>query len=123
MDAKSLEKYKKSLLELRAQLLNRSLRASKDALALNPDDLADETDHAAAVIQQNISLDVQKRDRFLLNEIEHALSKFEIGMYGICEDSEEPIDEARLVAQPWTRYSVEAAEIREKRAKRFANHG
>jgi len=123
MDAKKLEKLRKSLLEMRAQLLNRSARVAKDALALNPDDLADETDHAAAVIQQNISLDVQKRDRFLLKEIEHALAKFENGMYGVCEDSEEPIDEARLEAQPWTRYSVEAAELREKRAKRFANHG
>ena len=90
---------------------------------MSPDDLADETDHAAAVIQQSVMLNVQERDRFLLREIEHALSKFEDGTYGLCEDSEEPIDEGRLEAEPYTRYSVEAAEIREKKAKRFVSNG
>lgn len=122
MEAKKLEKYRKSLLELRAQILNRSKRFSKD-LSISADDLADETDHAAAVVQQSVSLNVQERDRFVLREIDHALAKFEDGSYGLCEDTEEPIDEGRLDAQPWTRYSVEAAEAREKKAKRFANFG
>ena len=123
MDAKKLESYRKKLMELRAQILNRAQNISKNALALNPEDLVDETDHAAAMIQQNVALNVQARDRFLLKEVDHALSKFEEGTYGLCEDTEEPIDEGRLSAQPWARYSVEAAEMREKRAKRFASGG
>ncbi len=119
MEAKKVEKYRKKLLELRAQVLNRTQKVT--SLALNPDDLVDETDHAAAVVQQNVALDVQRRDRHLLKEIDHALSKFEDGRYGLCEDTEEPIDEGRLDAQPWSRYCVEAAEIREHKAKRFIN--
>ncbi len=118
MDAKKQEKFRKKLLELRAQVLNRTQKIT--SFALNPDDLVDETDHAAAVVQQNVALDVQRRDRHLLKEIESALAKFEEGTYGICEDTEEPIDEGRLEAQPWTRYCVEAAELREHKAKRFA---
>jgi len=121
MDGKKLEKYRKQLLELRATCLNRARAASQAAFALNPDDLVDETDHAAAMVQQNVALNVQERDRFLLKEIDYALSKIEEGSYGLCEDTEEKIDEGRLDAQPWTRYCVEAAEVREKRAKRYTS--
>lgn len=120
MDSKKQDKYRQRLMELRAQILNRT-RLSQGVLALNPDDLVDETDHAAAMTQQNVALNVQERDRFILREIDHALSKFEEGTYGLCEDTEEPIDEGRLDAQPWARYSVEAAEMREKQSKRFAS--
>lgn len=123
MDKAKLEKLKKKLMEMRATVINRGSVRRAEALVMNQDDLADETDHAAAMIQQSVMINVQERDRHLLREIEHALSKFEDGSYGLCEDTEEPIDEGRLEAEPWTRYSVEAAEIREKRAKRFANGG
>jgi DnaK suppressor protein len=118
-----LNKYKGKLMDLRETILNRGLVNRADALNINTDDLADESDHAAAIIQQSVSLNVQERDRYLLKEIEHALSKFEDGTYGLCEDTEEPIDEGRLSAAPYTRYCVEAAEIREKQAKRFARVG
>jgi DnaK suppressor protein len=123
MDKKKLEHFRKKLLQLRTQILNRSHMKSQEHLRLSPEDLADESDHAAAVIQQSLALNVQERDRWMLKEIDHALSKFEDGQYGVCEDTEEPIDEARLEAEPFTRYSVEAAELREKKAKRYANFG
>ena len=44
-----------------------------------------------------------------LDEVEHALSKFETGTYGLCEVSGEPIPEARLEAMPATRVRVEYA--------------
>ena len=123
MDAKKLEFFRKKLLELRSQIMNRTSVRAPDALRISTDDLVDETDHAAAMTQQNINLNVQERDRFMLREIEHALSKFESGEYGICEDTEEPIDHDRLALQPWTRYCVEAAEAREQKQKRFMNFG
>ena len=118
-----LNKYKGKLLDMREAILNRGLANRADALNINTDDLVDESDHAAAIIQQSVSLNVQERDRYLLKEIEHALAKFSDGTYGLCEDTEEPIDEGRLSAAPYTRYCVEAAEIREKQAKRFARVG
>jgi len=123
MEAKKQAHFRKKLLELRAQIMNRSQGRRIEALQLNHEDLVDENDHAAAMVQQSITLNVQERDRFLLREIDNALSKFEEGSFGICEDTEEPIDEGRLDAQPWTRYCVEAAEAREKRSQRFAKHG
>jgi DnaK suppressor protein len=121
MNAQKQEKFKKLLMAARAKILNSSLEARGDVLKLNNEDLVDETDHAAAIVQQSVALNVQEMNRMVLKEINHALSKFEDGMYGICEDTEEPIEEARLEAQPWTRYCVEAAELREQKAKRFAS--
>ncbi len=118
-----LDKYKKKLLEMREQILNRGMVNRSEIFAIEREDLVDESDHAASIIQQSVSLNVQARDRYLLQEIEHALGKFEEGTYGLCEDTEEPIDEGRLDAQPWTRYSVEAQEHRERIAKRFARAG
>ncbi len=40
--------------------------------------------------------------------------------YGICEETEELIEEDRLLAIPWTRLSIEGAEIRESVNKRYA---
>lgn len=120
LSKKKLEHFKGKLLELREQILNRGMVNRGDMLTIDRDDLVDESDHAASIIQQSVSLNVQARDRFMLQEIEHALSKFEDGEYGVCEDSEEPIDEGRLEAAPWARYSVEAAEERESQAKKFA---
>lgn len=120
MDKQKQDKFRKKLLQLREQILNRNKARLSEALVISPEDLTDETDHAAAVIQQGVALNVQERDRYLLKEIDHALGKFEEGTYGLCEDTEEPIDEGRLEAEPYTRYSVEAAEMRERHAKRFA---
>ena len=45
-------------------------------------------------------LALEKRIRELLNEVEHALHKFEEGTYGLCDNCGQPIDPARLEALP-----------------------
>ncbi|CAN5678508.1 hypothetical protein BH20ACT2_BH20ACT2_15730 [soil metagenome] len=44
-----------------------------------------------------------------LDEVEHALAKFDAGTYGVCEVSGEAIPEPRLEAMPATRVRVEYA--------------
>ena len=41
-------------------------------------------------------------------------------LFGICEETEEVIEPERLRAIPWTRLSIEGAEIRESVNKRYA---
>ena len=45
-------------------------------------------------------LALEKRIRDQLAEVEHALSKFEKGTYGLCDRCGQPIDPARLEALP-----------------------
>jgi DnaK suppressor protein len=44
-----------------------------------------------------------------LDEVEHALAKFDNGTYGQCERCGEPIAEARLEAMPATRFCINHA--------------
>lgn len=55
----------------------------------------------------------------LLFEVQEALRRMEEGTYGVCEETEEPIGNKRLMAQPWTRLSLEAqTELEQKRKNR-----
>ena len=47
--------------------------------------------------------------REALDEVEHALAKFDEGTYGRCETCGEPISEARLEAKPAARYCMDCA--------------
>ncbi len=80
----------------------------------------DETDQAVDVLAERQFLINKDRLRFQLLEIEIALAKMERGIYGVCEETDEPIEVERLLSLPWTRLSVEGAEIREDLSKRRA---
>jgi DnaK suppressor protein len=91
--------------------------------ALNPslatEMIGDEADLASAHISQTQALN--QRDKFLakIKEIDDALARLENGTYGVCEETEELIEEKRLIAIPWTRLSLEGAEVREREQKRY----
>jgi DnaK suppressor protein len=51
----------------------------------------------------------------LLRQTEQVLAKLENGTYGYCEDTGEPIDLKRLMAQPSTSLSLAAQQAREGR--------
>ncbi len=58
-------------------------------------------------VERGRDLALASKAREMIEEIDHALSKFELGTYGICEVSEEPIPKERLEAIPWAREKVE----------------
>ena len=114
---KLYDECKRKLLKARQDVLNglRSLQSS-----LTVEIVGDEGDMAAALETQNTSM--VQRERMLrdLQEIDAALGRIEAGTYGVCEETEEPIEEERLRAIPWTRLSLDGAETRERQQKRFA---
>jgi DnaK suppressor protein len=65
-----------------------------------------------------LSFGLRERELYQLREIEAALMRIEMGSYGICEDTDEPIGKKRLEKMPWTRLSIQAAEA-EEREKQF----
>ena len=80
----------------------------------------DEVDQTSAQALENDFAIRSSRIRHQLLEIEHALSRIQRGDFGICEETGEPIEHARLLAIPYTRLSLEGAEIREALRERFA---
>ncbi len=80
----------------------------------------DEADQTMRILAEQEMLNLTDRLRHQLLEIESALGRIENGSFGLCEETEEPIEVERLKALPWTRLSIEGAEMRESMTKRFA---
>lgn len=70
-------------------------------------------DEGGNVQEADADLAVRGNVEQVLAEIENALKKIESGTYGFCEDTGEPIAQARLEALPYARYTVKAQEKRE----------
>lgn len=113
-----LEECKRRLLTAKMDILNRVKEARRD---LHFEDKGgDEADQTVRVLAEAETLTLHERLRSQLLEIELALSRIESGTYGICEETDERIESERLLAIPWTRLSIEGAEIRESMKKRYA---
>lgn len=109
---------KTKLLSTKEEILNRVETAK---LQLNNDERGgDEADQTVRTLAEGEFLRMHTRLQSQLVEIEMALGRIESGSYGVCEETEEPIESDRLLAIPWTRLSIEGAEIRESMKKRFA---
>ena len=110
---------KTKLLEKKREILNRAQAARAEFSMLDKHG-GDEADQTMSLMAENDFLTAQQRLKDQLYEIEHALARVENGSYGICEETQEMIEEDRLRAIPWTRLSIEGAEIRESLQRRFA---
>jgi RNA polymerase-binding transcription factor DksA len=75
------------------------------------DELADA---GSAETLQDMTLVSAAATREVLHEVLEALRRIEHGTYGLCEISGEPIEETRLQAIPWARYSFAGQEDLEK---------
>ena len=80
----------------------------------------DEADQTTAQLAENAFLVSQGRLRNQLLEIDYALARIENGAFGVCEETDETIEADRLLAIPWTRLSIEGAELREAMNKKYA---
>ena len=89
-----------------------SLQAEADALVADFqsgdaqfDEDGGEGDTLSSERERDLALSAQARAA--IEEIDHALGKFALGTYGICEASGEPIPRERLEAIPWARVQVQ----------------
>jgi DnaK suppressor protein len=120
MEAKTLAKYRKMLMEEKQRILNNSKNALQNELALSPDDLPDETDLAASEVNQNLVFKLRDRERQLLSKIDEAMARIEEGSFGTCMDCEEPIEVRRLEARPVSTLCVACKERQEHKEKIYA---
>lgn len=115
-----VEKCKAKLIAAKAEILNRVRESRADLYNSEDAKGGDEGDQTLRALAESEFLSMHERLRKQLMEIESALARIDKGLYGICEETEEPIEPDRLLAIPWTRLSIEGAEIRESIGKKFA---
>lgn len=109
-----LRECRELLLEAKSDILNR-IEENRRLLSQTDSRTGDSGDVSSRLISENEALSFQRQWRLRLSEIEIALAKIDSGHYGLCEETEEPIEPSRLRAIPWTRLSVEGAELRDRR--------
>jgi DnaK suppressor protein len=114
LEKKKLEHYKALLLKHRQQIINLGLLNKSEDLHVSEDDLADETDLASSLIQQQINCTIRDREYVKLRRIDLALERIQEGTYGHCEECEEEINSKRLDNQPWTELCIQHAEEKER---------
>ena len=115
--AKDLAEFKEKLSTLREEVLKevRGRIASKRD-SNDHKELSDMQDKASDETDREMQFLLTDRDRAKLIEIDDALARLDAGTYGICEESEEPISKARLLAMPFARYTLEVQEEMEELA-------
>lgn len=118
LDQAFVQECRKKLLETKSEILNRFSQMKQEIVVA--DTTGDEADQSSRSIAEQSSLAMNNRLRAQLLEIEGALERIARGTYGICEETEEPIEPQRLLAIPWTRLSIEGAEIREAISRKYA---
>ena len=120
LTARQLEEFKGLLLRKRSEMVGDLEHLTSEAL--NRPDGAGE--HSAMPIhmadlgtdnwEQEFTLGLAENERTRLLEIDEALERIEKKTYGICLATHEPIGIDRLRAQPWTKYCIEHARMRDE---------
>ena len=117
LSEQTVQVCKTKLLTFKSNILNQ-MKSMAANFNLVDKSRGDESDLSAAHQEEHNFLIAQTRMKTQLLEIEMALSRIESGNYGICEETDELIETERLLAIPWTRLSIEGAEIRETQTKK-----
>ena len=112
--AKWLAGQKQALLDERVTYLRQAdnLQAEADALVADYESGDVQFDEESGEgdtlnIERARDLTLSAQARAAVDEIDHALAKFDLGTYGICETSGDPIPAERLEAIPWARQQVQ----------------
>ena len=114
MTKAQIEELKMQLLKMKQDILNGGILTKTDDLHIQAEDLPDEADLAATVIEQQVSFNMRQRELNKLREIDFALQRIEDGTYGYCEECDEPIGYKRLKNQPFTELCITHAEEAER---------
>lgn len=111
---KLFDSYKQKLVDVKNRHVDALRKLSGELVADSSGDVADQ---ARALQEETMSLARRGKIMEEIREIDLALDRIKKQTFGICEETGNPIEEKRLNAIPWTRLSLEGAEIREMEAE------
>jgi DnaK suppressor protein len=113
-----IERQRKRLETLRAELLQRNQRTHAEERALQDrygNEPRDAGDDGADIARREINQGLRELGGRRLAEVERALQKIQEGSYGLSDSSGEPIPKERLESVPEAIFTVEDEERRAAR--------
>jgi DnaK suppressor protein len=96
------------LTELRERFIDQRGNLVKDATEEAPNFSEHMADAGTDSYDRDFTLSLLSSEQNALYEIEQALKRIEDGTFGVCEATGKVINEERLEAIPWARFSTEA---------------
>lgn len=120
MNAQQQEYFRQKLLDWRRALIEES-RETLDHLHEENWHQADIADRASLETEAGVELRTRNRYLKLISKIDAAIRRIEVGEYGFCEETGEPIGLKRLEARPVATLSIEAQERHEKMERQYTD--
>jgi DnaK suppressor protein len=113
MGAKMREFFRQKLLGWRKELTQEYTQAVL-TLQDQTHNESDPNDRATSEVDMRMTMRAMDRARKLINKIDEALLRIKNGTYGYCEQTDDPIEVARLEARPVATLCFKAQEALER---------
>ena len=120
MNPQQLEYFRQKLLNWRNELLAQSRETIQNLQEENWHE-PDIADRASLETEAGVELRTRNRYLKLISKIDAAIKRIEMGEYGYCEVTGDPIGIKRLEARPIASMTVEAQERHERMEKQYAD--
>ena len=106
LDKKTLQRLKKVLLKEREEIIGEVKQIHESSKEMGQDGIQDIGDEAANVYNKQILLTLNENERMRVKEVDEALDRIALKIYGTCEECGEPIGLKRLEVKPVAKYCV-----------------
>lgn len=118
LSRKDMAFFRQLLLEKRAEIVGDVAHMESSRNDSSSGNLSHMPLHMADIgsdnYEQEFTLGLMESEKRLLREIDEALLRIAGKTYGVCVQSGEPINRARLEIKPWAKYSIAVARERER---------
>ena len=106
LDKRTIARFRKLLLKEREEIIGDVKQSYESSQEVGQDGIQDIGDEAANVYNKQILLTLNENERMRLKEVDEALDRIALKIYGTCEECGEPIGLKRLEVKPVAKYCV-----------------
>lgn len=117
MDKKTLEQYRKKLIEKRKELKQAYTKNRHYGRESDEGGTQDLADKASSSYTKEFLYSLSNTERTIIENVEEAIERMNEGAYGTCMECGEKISKKRLEAVPWAMYCVPCQERIEQGVK------
>ncbi len=107
MDAEKLAEIKAQLLQMRDEVLQEADKAYAASQSLGKDGVPDIGDMSSNSYNQEVLMNLSETQRGRVRDIDAALERIRLGVYGMCARCEEEISPRRMEVRPFSRYCID----------------
>ena len=116
MEKKKAKYFQSALQEIRIEIVGGVEKSQNNGKNDEAEHMPDISDDAARAYDRKLQGDLEEQEWNKLKQVEAALEKVENGEYGICDQCEKKIPEARLKIIPYTEFCTQCLSEIEKKS-------